>query len=167
MARIAKDRLWRGGRITNHLSRLGHYRGNGIHSPFVYYAIRNIFMSRQLQADAAPLFEALQHIDIEPRTAIEIANMVHYCSNGDAFLSIDQHSPESQAIVCTSQCSDLELLRHSSEAAKSGTTLVILAPYKRRNLCDELLKGHRGTSIDRFSYLILLNNHLPKQHFKL
>ncbi len=162
---MAKDQLWRGSRITNYLSRLGHFRGRGIHSPFIYAVVRNVFLSRKLHLAATPIFEQLSAINLNSRTAIELANFAHHC--GASNVAIDCSDDSAEMIICSPQCSDQIIRAIAESATTNGTPIVILAPYKRKALCDTLLKGHCSTSIDRFKYLAFLNNHLPKQHFKL
>ena len=55
-------------------------------------------------------------------------------------------------------------------ASELKTTLCIIAPYydkERTEICKELVMEHRCTSVDNRGYLLLFNNHLPKQQFKL
>ncbi|MFI3323340.1 MAG: hypothetical protein SNI45_05445 [Rikenellaceae bacterium] len=162
---MAKDQLWRGGRITNLLSRFGHFRGRGIHSPFIYYVVRNVFLSRKLQHVTAPVFEQLTAINLNSRTATELANFAYHCEA--TTVAIDRNDDSAKMIICSTQCPDDTIEALFESAATNGTSIVILTPYKRRALCNSLLKRHCCTSIDRFKYLAFLNNHLPKQHFKL
>ncbi|MFI3316217.1 MAG: hypothetical protein SNF93_01390 [Rikenellaceae bacterium] len=70
-------------------------------------------------------------------------------------------------IIFTPKSSDSTICDAVNMATNSGTAIVIISPYKRRDLCNRVIKESRSTSIDRFDYLIIFNNHLPKQHFKL
>lgn len=165
MARIAKDQLWRGSRITNYLSRLGHFRGRDIHSPFIYSIVRNVFIQNRLHSKAATIFEQLITINIDRSVAIEIANIAHHCNISR--IAIDRNDNSAGMIICSPRSSAQEVEAIANSAAAIGTAVVILSPYKRKELCNMLLKRECSTSIDRFSYLVFLNNHLPKQHFKL
>lgn len=58
----------------------------------------------------------------------------------------------------------------AARAAAEGTTLCVMAPYAeatRTGVCRSLVGQHRSTSVDNRGYLLLFNNRLPKQHFKL
>ena len=58
----------------------------------------------------------------------------------------------------------------AAAAAAEGRTLVVLAPYvasERMAACRALVAGHRSTSVDNRAYLLLFNNGLPKQHFRI
>ncbi|MFR9523727.1 MAG: hypothetical protein SNH94_04055 [Rikenellaceae bacterium] len=161
---MAKDQLWKGGRITNHLSRLRHFRGHGIHSPFIYSIMRNVFMKRRLQCENVALFEQLQAIASNTQSAYEIANLATHCNLNN--FSIDS-SAGKELIICSADCHPQRIVSLCHDAATNGITFVILHPYKHRKLCDQLLKENRSTSLDRFGYIVLFNNNLPKQHYKL
>ncbi len=158
-----KNRLWRGGRLTNRLSRLRHFRGHGVHSPFIYSIFRSVFMSKKLNDGGSDLFEQLQALGVDKHIAVEVANLANYCN-------INSYSINSEGeglIICTTECGDKEVLKLGQSAIQSGTAIVILSPYMRQELCNVLLRSNQSATIDRFRYLILLNNHLPKQHFRL
>jgi hypothetical protein len=58
----------------------------------------------------------------------------------------------------------------ADEARVSGTTLAVVAPYANRErdmVCRQIVETHRSTTVDNRGYLLIFNNHLPKQHFKL
>ncbi len=165
MPNIMQDRLWRGGRLSNHLSRLQHFRGHGVHSPFIYSIIRNVYMSRRLSSGATRIFEMLHPLKIRNSVAVEIANLAAHCNYNR--LSIDCLEEGSDMIVTSPNCSEATIEELTRKAAQRGIAIVILSPYKQSKLSNSLLKWHSCASIDRLNYMILLNNHLPKQHFKL
>ncbi len=161
---VTKDILWSGGRVTNHLSRLRYFRGHGVHSPFVYAIVRYVFMGGKQATTENQQLKQLIGSSVKKRVALELTSLAKHC--GFDSLSIDSFNGESM-IVCSEECSDKAINNFAEKAANSGTAIVILAPYRRRELCNSLLKSNCSTSIDRFNYLIFLNNYLPKQHFKL
>ncbi len=161
---ISKDRLWRGDKLTNRLSRLRHYRGHGVHSPFVYSIVRNVLMNRRLKPKNIKLLAELTKLGVSTQTATEITNLATHCNFNS--ISIDD-SQNADIIICSENCSEEEIQKKAIEAAQNGIAIVILSPYKKVKICNTLLKENRSTSIDRFTYLFFLNNHLPKQHFKL
>lgn len=148
----------------NRLSRLKHFRGRGVHSPFVYSIVRNVFIEEVVKPLESKLYRELLEINIEDGIAVEIARLANHC--GFRTASIDSALSE-ELIICSLRCSDETIYSLSKSAAQSGKAIIILSPYERREICDRVLRENRSTSIDRFNYLILLNNHLPKQHFKL
>ena len=63
-----------------------------------------------------------------------------------------------------------ELSAAAARAARTGTTLCVMNPYHgsaRGEACRRIVREHRSTTVDNRGYLLVFNNHLPKQHFKL
>ena len=63
-----------------------------------------------------------------------------------------------------------ELPAAAARAARTGTTLCVMNPYHgsaRGEACRRIVREHRSTTVDNRGYLLVFNNHLPKQHFKL
>ncbi len=164
MLEITKDRLWRGSRITNRLSRLKHLRGHGVHSPYVYSIVRNVFMGNALHADAIGIKKQISASNARKYTTIELSNLAAHCKFDH--VSLDCNAGK-DLIICSEKCSDKVIYDLATAASQNGTAIVILSPYKRRDICEKILAENHSTSIDRLSYIILFNNHLPKQHFKL
>lgn len=166
MASITRDQLWSGNRLTNHLSRIKHFRGHGIHSPFVYAFVRNVVLHNPALATQVQtsLQERITKIVRNRGVSREIALLAKYCNFDE--ISIDCNCSRS-LIICSLAESDDNIYALAREASQSGTAIVIISPYKRIELCNNILKENSSTSIDRFNYLVLFNNHLPKQHFKL
>ncbi len=155
----------RRGRFTNRLSRIRHFRGHGVHSPFVYSIVRNALMVDKLNSDATSSFELLRGVGVDSRSAIEISNIASHCNYHN--ITFDYLSEDSDLVICTKSTSGDALAKLTCKAEKQGVAIVVLAQYKQAHLCRSIVKAHHCTSIDRPSYLLLLNNHLPKQHFKL
>ena len=74
-------------------------------------------------------------------------------------------------MIITTLSTPTEQLRAFAErAAQDKTTLAIISPYydkERAEMCKEIVETHRCTSVDNRAYLLLFNNHLPKQKFRL
>lgn len=163
--RVAKDQLWRGSRLADRLSRLRFFRGHGVHSPFIYSIARDVFMTKRLRDDAVELFDKLKKADIKESVAIEIANLALHCNLSK--VTFDLIDNESELVICSKNSSEHSISTLCKEAEKLGIAVVILSPYTKKSLCNSLLQENRSSSIDRFNYMILFNNYLPKQHFKL
>ena len=61
----------------------------------------------------------------------------------------------------------LALVRAASGA---GHTVAVMSPYDgriRQALCAQIVAQHRSTTVDNRGYLLIFNNHLPKQHFRI
>ena len=71
-----KHRLtgWRG-----RLVRMRHFRGHGVHSPFVYAIVRQVLMRRTLLGADTSLRDALLRAGVGMRRATELQNLMTHC----------------------------------------------------------------------------------------
>ena len=78
--RTLKQRLQDISYLPSYLSRARHFRGHGVHSPYVYDIVRKVFMQRKLQPEGQTLHDALLALDVAKRRAVEIANLALHCN---------------------------------------------------------------------------------------
>ncbi len=154
-------------RFKNRLMRMRHFRGHGVHSPYVYALVREVFMPRRSAAAIDPAFEAaLVEAGLSLRAARELQQICRRC--GCKTWGVDR---EGDGMTCLTCAADGELCRRVlAQARAEGGTVVIVRPYadrERVRFCDAVIAAHASTSVDRGSYILLFNNHLPKQHFVL
>ena len=166
--RNIKKRLYKLSLLKDEITRAKYYRGYGIHSPFVYGLIRKVFMCGKLYyPDNAPLYDALLSAGVVRKRAVQLQNAMSYCCgktfgiNGDGSADFNVVTVEYPT----------EKLAEAYEATKRhGTILVVMSPYanrERRDECRRIIESHKSTSVDNRGYTIILNNKLPKQHFRL
>ncbi len=165
--RNTRDYLCQRGPIANRLSRIRHFRGHGVHSPYVYSMVRRIFTKRSRANEPydSDLAEVLQANGLSKRRSRELARVAAYCQFST--FELDTISASCDLAVVTSGAGSeatKEIVRRAKELSRA---VVLLKPYSQIALANELLKNHISTSLDRHDYLLLLNNHLPKQHFRL
>ena len=65
------------------ISKIRHFRGHGIHSPFVYKLKREVFMQKTLGGENLKLYNALTDKGIRHTTAKELQNLHNYCNFRD------------------------------------------------------------------------------------
>jgi len=157
------------GRVTelrNRLSRARFFRGHGVHSPFVYDVVRNVFMRDTLLPGDRALFRELLAAGVPERRAVQLQNLAIHC--GYASFGLNRADAE----FCVATCglprpATLALVRAAAEA---GHTVALMSPYdgcERQALCGQIIAGHASTTVDNRGYLLIFNNHLPKQHFRI
>lgn len=169
--------VMRGIYFVQNMMRVKHYRGFGVHSPFVYGLVRHsVMMKKSIVGDDCTVFERLTELGVSQKRAVQLQNMCGWAGyNSPCFVTdtgcelapMTEHSvcfvlpsvaPESLAAVC-------------AKAEGTGAAVCILSPYDSRvrsKACRELVKQHRHTSVDNRGYLLLFfNPRHPKQHFKL
>lgn len=167
--RNIKRRLYQFTLIGNHLSRMKHFRGHGVHSPFVYGLVRNVFMSRKNEALPCSAFVSeLINADVSQRRALQIEGAMTYC-NATQY-AIDNIDCNAEFCVLSLHTDTQNIEKAYNNAQTNGATLVVCQPYadgNRMQECLRLIDLHTSTSVDNRAYIIFFNNKLPKQHFRL
>ena len=165
--RTLKQRLQDISYLPSYLSRARHFRGHGVHSPYVYNIVRKVFMQRKLQPEGQALHDALLALDVAKRRAVEIANLALHCNY--PHWCIDTMG-EGELIIATLNTRYPRLKEYADYALEHRATLCILNPYNNRDrwqVCHDIIEAHHSTTIDNRAYLLVFNNHLPKQRFRL
>ena len=165
--RTLKQRLYGLKHLSTRLKRARHFRGHGVHSPFVYDVVRKVFMQRVLVATRRDLYEALKGCGIAARRCVQLQNLVEHC--GYERWCIDKREA-CDILVCTLATTDDNLMSYADYARENGLTLCIMDPYNNANrweVCRTIVAEHRSTTVDNRAYLLVFNNHLPKQVFVL
>ncbi len=166
--RNIRKRLYKLSLLKDEISRAKYYRGYGIHSPFVYGLVRKVFMYGKLyDADNAPLYESLISVGVVRKRAVQLQNAMVYC--GCATFGINGDGRADFNVVTAEY--PVGQLKSAYESTRAhGTILVVMSPYanrERRDECRAIVESHKSTSVDNRGYMIILNNKLPKQHFRL
>lgn len=164
--KIGRSIYGRVAELKNRLVRARYFRGHGVHSPFVYTIVREVFMRRELLPGSRTLYEALLAVGVEPRRAVQLQNLFIHCG----YASFALNRAGNDFCVVTEALPAGEVPALVEEARRCGTTLAVLHPYadeERLRLCRRIVAGHRCTTVDNRAYLLVFNNYLPKQHFRI
>lgn len=161
---------------------LRHFRGRGIHSPFAYALVRNVFMRRRLQDDDRTLYDALRSHGAGCRAAAELQNLFTYCGYGDFricgkesggresyFKNVDNSN---KLLVLTPCVRQEELLYLVNEAKSAGNfDVCLLRPGScsgRLTFCRDVALRHKGMSVENRRMIVLFNRQgLNEEHIKL
>lgn len=165
--RTLKQRLQDISYLPSYLSRARHFRGHGVHSPFVYNIVRKVFMQGKLQNATSTLYTALLSKGVSKRRSVQLANLAEHCGYDNWCIDTME---EKQMIILTLDTESTELVRYAEYARTQGATLCIITPYNNRErlmVCLNIIDAHPSTTIDNRAYLLVFNNHLPKQRFRL
>lgn len=166
--RTIRQRLYRLTHWGNRISRVRYFRGHGVHSPFVYAIVRKVFMRSDLIRETDIFAWFISDGDIPHKRAVELCNLAEHCSYSTVGLDYDRKG--CAFVVLSAKYPTEELEAVAEEARTNGTTLAIIAPYanrERNKACRRIVDAHPSTTIDNRGYLLVFNNHLPKQHFRL
>ncbi len=170
--RTIKRRLYGLHNLPTDLKRARYFRGHGVHSPFVYAIVRQVFMRSALIGDGnTELYAALKSRGISERRAVQLQNLMIHC--GYASFGIDCACDDNTrydfmvaTLATAAECLDAM----ATKATADGSTLCIMSPWcdrMRDKACRAVIAKHRCTDIDNRGYLLLFNNYLPKQSFRL
>lgn len=154
--------------LPSRLKRARYFRGHGVHSPYVYDIVRKVFMKSKLQTSRTDLYECLRSRGISRRRATQLQNLLVHCGY-DTF-GIDRASERVDMLVATLATEAERLPQLAAEAERNRSTLCVMSPYlsaERQGACRRIVDAHPSTSVDNRGYLLLFNNHLPRQRFKL
>ena len=165
--RTIMQRLYGVTRLGNRISRARYFRGHGVHSPFVYAIVRQVFMKSKPVAEDELLTSFLEE-GIPRKRAVQLRNLAAHCSYSK--VGLDCVCSDRDLVVLTADFPTEKLVAAAEESRVCGTTLAIVAPYadrERNMVCRQIEESHRSTTVDNRGYLLVFNNHLPKQHFKL
>ena len=152
--------------LRNRLVRARYFRGHGVHSPFVYDLVRRVFMQSSLLPGDRTLYEALLTAGIARRRAVQLQNLAIHCG----YASFGLNRAVGEFCIVMPALAETEALALVRDAAENGRTVAVMSPYmdtKWRSMCRRLIAEHRSTTVDNRDYLLLFNNYLPKQHFRL
>lgn len=169
--RNIKRRLYGLKKLPSNLKRARYFRGHGVHSPYVYALVRQVFMRSTFIADDKALFNQLIAKGVPGRRAMQLQNVMAHCgyesfcvdSEVESFVGYDM-------VVATVATPHFMLASMAQKAAEAAVTLCIISPAMdsdRDRACREIVQEHKCTSVDNRAYLIIFNNHLPKQKFRL
>jgi hypothetical protein len=165
--RTLKQRLQDLSYLPSYISRARYFRGHGVHSPYVYRIVRQVFMQRKLYDRQSAIFPALRERGIAERRCTEIANLMTVCEYGGWV--VDTMS-QADIIIATLDTRYPQLEEYAAYARSVGATLCIMNPYDNRErwaVCQRIIDAHPSTTVDNRAYLLIFNNHLPKQRFRL
>lgn len=150
----------------NRLVRARYFRGHGVHSPFVYDLVRHVFMRPNLLSGDRKLYEALLAAGVAERRAVQLQNLMIHCG----YTAFGLNCAKGDLCIVTHALSVDEVAVLLHDAAESGRTVVVMTPYvdsEWQSMCRRAIAVHRSTSVDNRGYLLIFNNHLPKQHFRI
>lgn len=173
--RNIKGRIVHAALYSRTLMHIKHYRGNGVHSPFVYGVIRNAIMKHDPEGEDHTLYDELRKRGFSKRRAAQLQNLYSFQNFTSAPFA--EEAGKLPALDSSTLClvmpsfPEQETLALAEKAKGSGAALCIVSPRisrSRYRMSKRMVDEHRHTSVDNRGFLLLFTNErLPKQHFKL
>lgn len=165
--RTLKQRLQDLSYLPSYIRRARYFRGHGVHSPYIYKIVRQVFMQRRLYNPECELYSALEKCSIPTRRCVELANLMSVCEYHSWIID---NLTKAELIVATLDTRYPHLEEYAAYARSVGATLCIMNPYNNRErweVCQRIIDAHPSTTVDNRAYLLIFNNHLPRQRFCL
>ncbi len=172
-----KNRASRAILYTKSTLRIKHFRGHGVHSPFVYSLVRQVFMKYKFSSTDRSLYNGLRSEDCDKKTSRQLQNLYNHCSYSTFFiLNHSNHSTynsdiTSDIIVISSSIDTHQIDEILESSLNSGTPVVVIYPRnnkKRLKTCLTHIDSDKYLTIDNRRFMLFYcDNKLPRQHFKL
>lgn len=169
--RTIKQRLYGLRTLPSNLKRARYFRGHGVHSPYVYSIVRQVFMASGFITSDHSIYEALLSKGVGRKRATQLQNLAFHCNYERVGIdcAVEKFS-EYDMVIATTDIPLEQLPAMAHEAHQQQMTLCVMSPSlnrERDKMCKSLVEEHPSTSVDNRGYLLLFNNHLPKQIFRL
>lgn len=123
-------------------------------------------MSSKLHGDNSRLYDALVERGVARKRARQLHNLALHCD----YSSWEIDAFDSQYTILTLATSADLIAEYNDKCREAGATLCILSPYytaERWTECCRIVEAHPSTTVDNRGYILIFNNHLPKQRFRL
>lgn len=170
-----KSKFFRKMRYIGSYKNFRHYRGHGIHSPFVYNFVRNVIMQTRVNGSDTRIYDAMRNQRLTPKASAQLQNLYSYLDfKGYMIVSgvsdVENYNAQTLYIVTDGQRED-KLGRIIEGVRKVNGYVVVLYPrhtLARMRFLERLRNGKEFLSIDNRRYLLLFfSDKLPRQHYKL
>ena len=121
--------------------------------------------------DERSLYDALVAAGVAKRRAMQLQNLMAHCKYSTFKIDCPVEQVAGCDMVIATKITPTEALQQMAEKAHSEhLTLCVISPsldQQRDRACRAIVDAHTCTSVDNRGYLLIFNNHLPKQKFRL
>ena len=128
-------------------------------------------MRSALNTERRELYDALLKINIAKRRAIQLQNLMEHCKYATFKIDCElQQIKDCDMVIVSVDIPAENLAAMANKAREEQLTLCIMSPsldHQRDKACQAIVEAHPCTSVDNHGYLLLFNNYLPKQKFRL
>ena len=161
-----------------HMTHVRHWRGHGIHSPFMYALVRHVFMKHTLQQDSSNIYFQMRRHSIGPRDAMRVQNLYSYMHYSSVTV-IDRAPERTHAFrhhsgglyVITDPAFEPYVSTLEADISEGINTLVLAGARRSRRhnaACHSLRHELRCISVDKGNMMYYFFDHrLQPQHYKL
>ena len=112
-------------RLRSHLARARFFRGHGVHSPFVYAIVRQVFMKTELAEGDRSLYAALRERDVNERRSVQLQNLFIHCGYNRFGMN---RATEADLCIATADTPTDRLPQLAAAARREGAALCNMEP---------------------------------------
>lgn len=158
-------------RIPCFMSRIRHFGGHGVHSPFAYDLTRNALTKRRIAGSDTVVFDALSALGAGRCFAVLVQNLYTYLGYDNyMILGSDENVDNYGTTFVIALSPHIEKLLPLM-AEKTGGAACVAMPRSgrlRRGIRGAVIANHRGLSIERGGAMMLFfDKGLNEQHIRL
>ena len=170
-----KSRIFRIVLTAGAYLRIRHFRGRGIHSPFVYYLVRKSLMKWRVTGGNTELYKKLTELHLHRRMAMQLQNVHEYCHLSEFEIITEyregiMYDPHKFYLTHPKLNIDELCLAVKEIEDVKGSVAVLYPRYNKARFiyCKRMFKRGEFLSIDNKRYILFFfNGRVPKQHYRL
>ena len=160
--------------------RIRYFRGHGIHSPFVYSLVRNVFMRRGMKTGENALYALLISSGIRKTVAAELQRLADYiglqrCGIPGSYLGIEENAmnvvvPDigGGGVSARADIAVGDIIENGSDGGPEGGIIVVVSPCGMKKFRRMAADNTDRLIIERRGYVAIFGRQYePKQYFKL
>ena len=165
------QRIARAVRYGRTLGHVRHYRGHGVHSPFVYRVVREVVMrKREILGDDKALFVTLRSMGVSRKRSAQLQNFYSMCGCGRYVVDNEWFEQKADGVMWIISKRAEPAMIANVEQMIDGHRMVVCVVYprstsKRYKATRRAIGEHHGLSIDSIGFVVLMcNDNRLKQH---
>ncbi len=153
--------------------RMNHWRGHGIHSPFMYRLVREVIVRENPRKTGRPLPESIAARLLSERDAAFLRNLYGYLDYPRCIVA-GEETPENRTLCIASADVSPEAIGQLIGRIRNDhdeccvAVLGINKSYDKYRLCKKLIREENCVSVDLYrTCLFIYDARLRKQHYRL
>ncbi len=167
------QKLTRAVRYARTFGHVRHFRGHGVHSPFVYRVVREAAMrKREIIGEDQSLYNQLRTLGISRKRSVQVQNLYTICGCKEFVVDGIEGSIESGTMWIISAATEpTQITTLTEQVGPAESIICILYPRNsasRYRATRQAIDAHNGLSIDNIGFVSLhCNDKRLKQHIRI
>lgn len=157
--------------ILRNLFRVNHWRGHGIHSPFMYRFVREVIVKRKPGCSPNKLPEGILRHNLLKKDMLLARNIYEYLGYDRCIVAGE--APVQDRTLCLAP-SDIsteiieQALLQAEDLECCVTILGVNKSHEKYKLCRRVMREKRCVGVDIYrTYIFFFDNRLQKQNYRL